>query len=172
MDLSTTNLSRDAVLENESSRETASADLSLDSESVYESAKESNGNSTLEKKGSDSISSPEKKASDAVMPTSDSQEEEEEELVFCDATKQLLVRHLPPVLTLHLKRFLQEGRRLRKNGCHIEFPDLLDMAPYCVDHCQVYDNWSQSDVTHLYALAPSLSIRYTNHASKMIHPHT
>ena len=105
------------------------ADLSLDSESVYESAKELNGNSTLEKKSSDSISSPEKKASDAVMPTSDSQEEEEEELVFCDATKQLLVRHLPPVLTLHLKRFLQEGRRLRKNGCHIEFPDLLDMAP-------------------------------------------
>ena len=60
------------------------------------------------------------------------------EMVFCDATKQLLIENVPPVLTLHLKRFLQEGRRLRKNGRHIAFPALLNMAPYCVTDCKVY----------------------------------
>ena len=57
--------------------------------------------------------------------------------VFCDATKQLLIKTLPLVLTLHLKRFLQDGRRCRKNGCHISFPALLNMAPYCVSDCNV-----------------------------------
>ena len=62
---------------------------------------------------------------------------QKEELVFRDATKQLLIESLPPVLTLHMKRFLQEGRRLRKNGCHVDFPDILDMAPFCVPNCKV-----------------------------------
>ena len=63
--------------------------------------------------------------------------EKKEEPVFRDATKQLLIRSLPPVLTLHMKRFLQDGRRLRKNGCHIDFPNLLDMAPFCDHNCKV-----------------------------------
>ena len=58
--------------------------------------------------------------------------------VFCDATKQLLIKTLPLVLTLHLKRFLQDGRRCRKNGRYISFPSLLDMAPYCVSDCKVH----------------------------------
>ena len=60
-----------------------------------------------------------------------------EEVVFSDATKQLMIKTLPPVLTLHLKRFLQEGRRLRKNGRHVTFPPILDLAPFCMTDCRV-----------------------------------
>ena len=59
------------------------------------------------------------------------------EIVFCEATKQMMIRKLPPVLTLHLKRFLQDGRRLRKNGRHISFPTVLNLSPFCTTDCQV-----------------------------------
>jgi hypothetical protein len=64
------------------------------------------------------------------------EEAKEEEPVFRDATKQLLIKSLPPVLTLHMKRFLQDGRRLRKNGRHIDFPEILDVAPFCIPDCE------------------------------------
>lgn len=59
----------------------------------------------------------------------------EEDLIFCDAKKRLLLSKLPAVLCLHLNRFTQQGRNLRnlrKNSCYISFPLILDMAPYCV----------------------------------------
>ncbi|CAI8048684.1 Ubiquitin carboxyl-terminal hydrolase 45 [Geodia barretti] len=57
-----------------------------------------------------------------LTPERKATDEAKEEPVFRDATKQLLIKSLPPVLTLHMKRFLQDGRRLRKNGRHIDFP--------------------------------------------------
>ena len=72
---------------------------------------------------------PEKK-----KPTSDKTPEEP---VLRDAMKQLLIKTLPPIFTLHMKRFLQDGRRLRKNGRHIDFPDILDVAPFCISDCEV-----------------------------------
>ena len=59
------------------------------------------------------------------------------ELVLCNASKQLLLLSLPPVLTLHLKRFQQVGFSLRKVNRHVEFPMMLDLAPYCSTLCQV-----------------------------------
>ena len=56
---------------------------------------------------------------------------------FCDASKQLLIHRPPFVLTLHLKRFSQQGRRVKKNGKHISFPFLLDIRPFCTDQCDV-----------------------------------
>lgn len=47
------------------------------------------------------------------------------------ASLQLLVQQPPRVLTLHLKRFHQNGRSLCKVNRHIPFPLLLDLAPYC-----------------------------------------
>ena len=69
-------------------------------------------------------------------------EEEEECWVLCEAVKQMLVERLPLVLNLHLKRFVQAGRSLRKNGKHISFPPLLDMVPFCRPECKVagWDN--------------------------------
>jgi len=52
-------------------------------------------------------------------------------VVKCGATKQLLILAPPAVLTLHLKRFEQVGRNLRKLSCHVEFDELLDLAPFC-----------------------------------------
>ena len=63
--------------------------------------------------------------------------EKESNVVFSEATKQLLIKTPPLVLNLHLKRFLQSGRHLRKNNRHISFPTLLDMRPFCIPHCQV-----------------------------------
>lgn len=74
-----------------------------------------------------------------ILSADDEEEVEEEEspkekktsTVFCDATKQLLIERPPLVLTLHMKRFLQHGRRLRKNNRHVSFSPLLDIAPFC-----------------------------------------
>ena len=49
---------------------------------------------------------------------------------FTDATKQFHVKSLPPILTIHLKRFSQSGFRLNKVNKHIDFPLVLDMGPY------------------------------------------
>ena len=50
---------------------------------------------------------------------------------FGDATKQFHITHLPPILTIHLKRFSQIGARLQKINKQIDFPLVLDMSPYC-----------------------------------------
>ena len=63
--------------------------------------------------------------------------EKECNVIFSEATKQLLIESPPLVLNLHLKRFLQSGRHLRKNNKHISFPTLLDMRPFCTAKCQV-----------------------------------
>ena len=60
-----------------------------------------------------------------------------EKVVFSEATKQLLIERPPLVLNLHMKRFLQSGRHLRKNNKHISFPTVLDMRPFCTPKCQV-----------------------------------
>ncbi|XP_032229396.2 uncharacterized protein LOC5505120 isoform X2 [Nematostella vectensis] len=51
--------------------------------------------------------------------------------VYTEATKQLLLSHPPLVLTLHLKRFQQVLFGLRKVAKHVDFPLVLDMAPFC-----------------------------------------
>jgi len=43
----------------------------------------------------------------------------------------MLIYAPPAVLTLHLKRFEQVGPSLRKLSRHVEFSELLDLAPYC-----------------------------------------
>ena len=68
---------------------------------------------------------------------------------FSDATKQFHVKSLPPILTIHLKRFSQSGFRLHKVNKHIEFPLVLDMAPFCTsDVAATVD----SDLKILYGL--------------------
>ncbi|XP_038126171.1 ubiquitin carboxyl-terminal hydrolase 45 isoform X1 [Cyprinodon tularosa] len=57
------------------------------------------------------------------------------EKIYTSARKQMLISLLPPVITLHLKRFHQAGMNLRKVNRHVDFPLLLDLAPFCSASC-------------------------------------
>ncbi|XP_051999895.1 ubiquitin carboxyl-terminal hydrolase 45-like [Xyrauchen texanus] len=58
------------------------------------------------------------------------------EKVYTSARKQMLISSLPPVVTLHLKRFHQAGMNLRKVNRHVDFPLTLDLAPFCSATCK------------------------------------
>ncbi|XP_003384106.2 PREDICTED: ubiquitin carboxyl-terminal hydrolase 16-like [Amphimedon queenslandica] len=83
-----------------------------------------------------------KESDDEETAISDREENESEcDLVFTEATKQLLIDHPPRVLCIQLKRFTQLGRNLsslQKNNAHIDFTFLLDIASYCTDKCTDY----------------------------------
>ncbi|GAB1607876.1 ubiquitin carboxyl-terminal hydrolase 45-like isoform X4 [Argonauta hians] len=53
------------------------------------------------------------------------------EVIYSNASKQFLIFRPPAILTLHLKRFEQIGFSTRKVNRHVEFPFLLDIAPFC-----------------------------------------
>uniref|UniRef100_W5K6H1 Ubiquitin carboxyl-terminal hydrolase n=1 Tax=Astyanax mexicanus TaxID=7994 RepID=W5K6H1_ASTMX len=64
--------------------------------------------------------------------------------VYRDALKQMLISSPPPVLTLHLKRFQQVGYSVCKVNRHVQFPQLLDLAPFCSTSCKgVYEGEEQ-----------------------------
>ncbi|XP_004842308.1 ubiquitin carboxyl-terminal hydrolase 16 isoform X2 [Heterocephalus glaber] len=69
--------------------------------------------------------------------------------VYTNAKKQMLISLAPPVLTLHLKRFQQAGFSLRKVNKHIQFPEILDLAPFCTLKCK---NVAEENTRVLYSL--------------------
>ncbi|XP_048836704.1 ubiquitin carboxyl-terminal hydrolase 16 isoform X2 [Brienomyrus brachyistius] len=69
--------------------------------------------------------------------------------VYTDGLKQMLVSLLPPVLTLHLKRFQQVGYSVCKVNRHVHFPQILDLAPFCSVNCK---NLAEGVTQVLYAL--------------------
>ncbi|XP_019060726.1 ubiquitin carboxyl-terminal hydrolase 16 isoform X2 [Fukomys damarensis] len=69
--------------------------------------------------------------------------------VYTNAKKQMLISLAPPVLTLHLKRFQQAGFSLRKVNKHIQFPEILDLAPFCTLKCK---NVAEENARVLYSL--------------------
>ncbi|KAK3603707.1 hypothetical protein CHS0354_023313 [Potamilus streckersoni] len=57
--------------------------------------------------------------------------------VYSDASKKYLIIQPPAVLTLHFKRFEQfDIKKISKLDCHVDFPFVLDLAPYCSALCQ------------------------------------
>lgn len=58
------------------------------------------------------------------------------EKIYTSARKQMLISSLPPVIMLHLKRFHQAGMNLRKVNRHVDFPLILDLAPFCSASCK------------------------------------
>uniref|UniRef100_A0A8C6ST29 Ubiquitin carboxyl-terminal hydrolase n=1 Tax=Neogobius melanostomus TaxID=47308 RepID=A0A8C6ST29_9GOBI len=69
--------------------------------------------------------------------------------VYTDALKQMLISSPPPVLTLHLKRFQQTGFSICKVNRHVQFPMVLDLAPFCASDCK---NTVEGDSRVLYSL--------------------
>ncbi|XP_063089362.1 ubiquitin carboxyl-terminal hydrolase 45 isoform X2 [Cavia porcellus] len=61
---------------------------------------------------------------------------EKKEGVYTTARKQLLISAVPAILILHLKRFHQAGMSLRKVNRHVDFPLMLDLAPFCSATCK------------------------------------
>ncbi|KAK8960348.1 Ubiquitin carboxyl-terminal hydrolase 2 [Platanthera guangdongensis] len=58
------------------------------------------------------------------------------EMVKRDATKRILIDKIPPILTIHLKRFSQDGRgRISKLNGHVRFQETLDMRPFMDPRC-------------------------------------
>ncbi|OQR75053.1 ubiquitin carboxyl-terminal hydrolase 16-like [Tropilaelaps mercedesae] len=72
--------------------------------------------------------------------------------IHTDAKMQLLILIPPAVLTLHLKRFMQEGFRLKKNGVRVSYPKILDMAPYCSKACINIPSIKPDQTSILYSL--------------------
>ncbi|XP_059588253.1 ubiquitin carboxyl-terminal hydrolase 45 isoform X3 [Alligator mississippiensis] len=62
--------------------------------------------------------------------------EKKMEGVYTNARKQLLISAVPAILVLHLKRFHQAGLSLRKVNRHVDFPLVLDLAPFCSASCK------------------------------------
>ncbi|NXS93287.1 UBP45 hydrolase, partial [Jacana jacana] len=62
--------------------------------------------------------------------------EKKTEGVYTNARKQLLISSVPAILVLHLKRFHQAGLSLRKVNRHVDFPLILDLAPFCSASCK------------------------------------
>ncbi|KAG8444735.1 hypothetical protein GDO86_009779 [Hymenochirus boettgeri] len=62
--------------------------------------------------------------------------EKRQESVYTNARKQLLISAAPANLILHLKRFYQNGLTLRKINRHVDFPLILDLAPFCSANCK------------------------------------
>ncbi|XP_063304237.1 ubiquitin carboxyl-terminal hydrolase 16 [Pelobates fuscus] len=60
----------------------------------------------------------------------------DKKFVYTNAKKQMLISDPPPILTLHLKRFQQNGFNLHKINKHIKFPELIDLAPFCTVKCK------------------------------------
>ncbi|KFQ18383.1 Ubiquitin carboxyl-terminal hydrolase 16, partial [Merops nubicus] len=73
----------------------------------------------------------------------------EKKYVYTNATKQMLISLVPPILTLHLKRFHQAGFNLRKVSRHIKFPEVIDLAPFCTAKCK---NVAEGNTKVLYSL--------------------
>ncbi|KAM5125295.1 ubiquitin carboxyl-terminal hydrolase 16 [Mantella aurantiaca] len=73
----------------------------------------------------------------------------EKKFVYTNAKKQMLVSAPPPILTLHLKRFQQNGFNLHKINKHIKFPEIIDLAPFSTVKCK---NISAGDDRLLYSL--------------------
>ncbi|XP_060987545.1 ubiquitin carboxyl-terminal hydrolase 45 isoform X3 [Dama dama] len=63
--------------------------------------------------------------------------EKKAEGIYTNARKQLLISAVPAILILHLKRFHQAGLGLRKVNRHVDFPLMLDLAPFCSATCKV-----------------------------------
>ncbi|PKA47419.1 Ubiquitin carboxyl-terminal hydrolase 2 [Apostasia shenzhenica] len=73
--------------------------------------------------------------SSKVHPAKESKHEGTK-MIKRDATKRIRFNHIPPILTIHLKRFCQDSReRLTKLRGHVNFQEMLDLRPYMDQRC-------------------------------------
>ncbi|KAJ4866573.1 Ubiquitin carboxyl-terminal hydrolase 2 [Raphanus sativus] len=97
----------------------------------------SDGSSNVNDNGREAMSS--NSANDSESDGSQDEGGEDSEKVITvkrDATKRVLINKLPPVLTIHLKRFSQDLRgRLSKLNGHVAFKEVIDLRQYMDSRC-------------------------------------
>ncbi|CAL4077990.1 unnamed protein product, partial [Meganyctiphanes norvegica] len=74
------------------------------------------------------------------------------EKIKSNASKQMLILSPPAVLTLHLKRFHHVGFNLTKVNRYVQFPLVLDIAPFTSSISQALGNMSKGQSKVLYGL--------------------
>jgi len=74
------------------------------------------------------------------------------EKVKSNASKQMLILSPPAVLTLHMKRFHHVGFNLTKVNRYVQFPLVLDIAPFTSSISQALGNMSKGQSNVLYGL--------------------
>ncbi|XP_078492551.1 ubiquitin carboxyl-terminal hydrolase 16-like isoform X1 [Ciona intestinalis] len=72
--------------------------------------------------------------------------------VYCNASKQMLIKKPPVILAVHLKRFQQAGFNLRKVNKKVEIPIVLDLSPFSTVDCQTYADSESRLLYELYAI--------------------
>ena len=77
---------------------------------------------------------------------------ENEETVYSNARKQLLLYCPPPVLTIHLKRFEVRNLELHKVSRHVQFGERLDLGSFCSSASQDLPQMQPDQRRVLYSL--------------------
>lgn len=86
---------------------------------------------------------------------------------YCLAMKQYLVCNLPAILTIHIKRFQQFGSRLEKSNKHVNFPLILDLAPFTSRMCM--NNYGKT-IYQLYGLVEHSGRLNSGHYTAYVKP--
>ncbi len=93
-----------------------------------------------------------KQLENSKKKSSKQQQQQNSNKVYTKAIKQYLICDLPRILTIHLKRFQQQGFRLEKSNKHVNFPLILNMAPYTSKMCINLSNKKSQVSEVLYSL--------------------
>ncbi|XP_071955340.1 ubiquitin carboxyl-terminal hydrolase 16-like [Antedon mediterranea] len=83
--------------------------------------------------------------------------------VYQDASKQMLIHRPPSILTLHIKRFMQNGFNLRKVTRQVDFPLLLDLAPFCSTNCRKFADSKDRVMYALYGVVEHSGRLHSGH---------
>ncbi|XP_066522842.1 ubiquitin carboxyl-terminal hydrolase 16 isoform X2 [Hoplias malabaricus] len=88
--------------------------------------------------------------------------------VYRDALKQMLISSPPPVLTLHLKRFQQVAYSVCKVNRHVQFPQVLDLAPFCSTKCKGVEEGQSQVLYSLYGIVEHSGTMRSGHYTAFI----
>uniref|UniRef100_A0A4W4DNN9 Ubiquitin carboxyl-terminal hydrolase n=1 Tax=Electrophorus electricus TaxID=8005 RepID=A0A4W4DNN9_ELEEL len=88
--------------------------------------------------------------------------------IYRDALKQMLISSPPPVLTLHLKRFQQVGYSVCKVNRHVQFPQVLDLAPFCSLICKGVEEGETQVLYSLYGIVEHSGTMRSGHYTAFV----
>ncbi|XP_076833235.1 ubiquitin carboxyl-terminal hydrolase 16 isoform X2 [Brachyhypopomus gauderio] len=88
--------------------------------------------------------------------------------VYRDALKQMLISSPPPVLTLHLKRFQQVGYSVCKVNRHVQFPQVLDLGPFCSLICKGVEEGQTQVLYSLYGIVEHSGTMRSGHYTAFV----